>query len=64
MTNQRLRRCVHENKDVKIAKICDPQKFNSAKVQAYTVFMMLYVDGRGLPVFLVCSVCQSSMSGQ
>ena len=36
MTNQRLRPCIHENKNVKIAKICDLQKFNPAKVKAYT----------------------------
>ena len=36
MTNQRLRPCARENKDVKIAKVCNPKKFNSAKVKAYT----------------------------
>ena len=36
-TNQRLRPCFREDKNVKIAKICDPWKFNPAKVKAYTV---------------------------
>ena len=27
-----------ENNNAKIAKICDPQKYNPAKVKAYTVY--------------------------
>ena len=37
-TNQRLRPCIRENKNAKIAKIRDPRKFNPAKVKAYTVY--------------------------
>ena len=36
-TNQRLRPCIRENKNAKIAKIRVPRKFNPAKVKAYTV---------------------------
>ena len=39
-TNQRLRPCILENKNAKIAKIRDPRKFNPAKVKAYTVVNM------------------------
>ena len=40
-TNQRLRPCIRENKNAKIAKIRDPRKFNPAKVKAYTVYRRL-----------------------
>ena len=36
-TNQRLRPCICETKNAKIAEICDPQKFNPAKVKACIV---------------------------
>ena len=35
--NQRLRPCICESKNAKIAKICDLRKFNSEKVKGYMV---------------------------
>ena len=53
-TNQRLRPCICENKNTKIA-LCDSRKFNPAKLKACTVYVHMYAQYMYVHIY-VCTI--------